>query len=155
MTAKLNRKSVDLLKLLRGEIGSSAGSPDSRPGLKIIKVETTDPNPITFTFEGRKTAVDLDIFEIPVSCYPLRKGDRLLVFPMAVGDRWGVVNKLDDGLVMGSLLGSSSLQPDGMEAPYGAADLIFPEDVIFQAGDRAAIFPTLWGGVIKYVVIKT
>ena len=65
-------KAVDLLATIRGKEKKNQG------GLKVIKVQTTEPNAITFTFEGSNQALDLDIFEIPVGCYPLRRNDRLL-----------------------------------------------------------------------------
>lgn len=116
-------KTVDLLNLMRGPR-------DTAPGLHIIIVNTTDPAPITFLFEGTPLPLDLDLFEVPVSCYPLRKGDRLLAFPLigkGASQRWGVIQKINGGAVMATMTGATSCQVTGIGRAYTAQDLIIPE----------------------------
>lgn len=114
-------RGVDTLKKIRG--------PDNGTlGLRIIKVVTSGTAP-TFVFEGGKQALDLDIFEIPVACYPLKEGDRLLVYPLVdtgAGQRWAAVENLNGGLAMATMQGPDSLIIDGVVGVYGAADLIIP-----------------------------
>lgn len=114
-------KSTALLQLLRG--------PKEAVGLKVIQVKTTDPDPITFVFEGTPLALDLDVFEIPVNMYPLKPGDRLLVFPI-VGEgeaqRWAALEKINGGVVMATMASPTSLTIPGISKTYGASDLIIP-----------------------------
>ena len=144
-------KAVDLLATLRGQGKKNQG------GLKVIKVQTTEPNAITFTFEGSNQALDLDIFEIPVSCYPLRRNDRLLVYPI-VGDensqRWAAIEKINGGPVtMATMQSSSSLRISGIDKTYSSSDLILPQGSLI-AGARVSIAPTWDGGRIKYVILE-
>lgn len=169
------RRAVDLLKLIRKE-----GGGDTSPGLRIVEVATTEPHPITFVFEGDNQAVDLDIFEIPVSLYPLRLGDRLFVFPItetADTQRWGALEKLTGGVTMGTMQSANSLKIDGVDKVYGAGELILPLYIVraiatasdpqggpswhlegdltpLEAGDRVSLAPTYVGGGIKYVVLN-
>ncbi len=132
-------KSVDLLKLMRG--------PGNQTGLKIIKVETTDPDPITFTFEGTAQAIDLVIFEIPVSCYPLRKGDRLLAYPLLdkeASQRWGVLQKINGGITLATMAGATSLNVAGIDKTYGADDLLIPS--YFAVGNSSSIYSDSYTG---------
>lgn len=121
------KNAVDFLKTLRGP------QPET-PGLKIIIVQTTDPNPITFTFDGTPDkAIDIELFEIPVDYYPLRKGDRLLVFPLVgegASQRWGAIAKINGGVTLATMSGPSSLKVPGVDKEYGAVDLIIPP--VFQ-----------------------
>lgn len=122
-------KTVDLLNLIK--------DPQPSPGLRIAKVVTTVPNPITFTFEGEKLALDLDIFEVPIACYPLKVGDRLLVMALAgktLGNRWGVVDKLNSSPpYMATMKSATTLQVDDMEPTFTAAELIIPPYVVVSA----------------------
>lgn len=157
-------KIIDLLNLMRG--------PDKgTPGLHIVKIDTAAPNPVTLHFEGTKLALDLDIFEIPPSCYPLRVGDRLLVYPLigtGVSQRWGAVDKLNGGpIYMGTMESSSSVKIDGMDAaveaaapPYVAVAntassgyLVSGDVRALQAGDRVSVAATYDNGV-KYVILN-
>lgn len=162
-------KTVDLLATIRGQQKKNQG------GLKVIKVQTTEPNAITFTFEGSTQALDLDIFEIPVSCYPLRRNDRLLVYPI-VGDensqRWAAIEKINGGAVtMATMQSSSSLRISGIDKTYTSSDLIIPPYLAvgnstsngylvgsnirpLQNGDRVSIAPVIDGGRIKYVILE-
>lgn len=126
-------KTVDILKIIRGA--------KDQAGLKIVKINTTDPDPITLVFEGTPLPLDLDIFEIPVSCYPLRKGDRLLAFPLVGqenGQRWAIITKLNGGVVMATMTGATSCQVVGIGRPYTAQDLIIPP--YFAVSDEYKVY---------------
>lgn len=127
-------KAVDLLNKIRG--------PQGGQGLRIIKVVTTEPAPVTFVFEGsNKQAIDLDIFEIPVACYPLKKGDRLFVYPLigeGASQRWGAVENLNGGLAMATMQSATSLKIDGVDAVYGADRLIIPPYFAVKQADSTA-----------------
>ncbi|MCO5387789.1 MAG: hypothetical protein NHB14_20700 [Desulfosporosinus sp.] len=140
-------KAVDLLSMLRG--------PKDAPGLRIVVVSSTEPDVITLAFEGTKQALGLGIFEVPVACYPLKTGDRLLAFPLIgeqIGQRWGVIEKLNGGVTMATMQSATSLKVDGMTKVYTASNLVLPT-FILEDGDRVSIAP-IWDGVIKYVVLQ-
>jgi hypothetical protein len=162
-------RSVQLLKTIRGV--------PPQTGLKIVVVDTTDPNPVTFIFEGTKLPLDLGVFEVPVNCYPLRKGDRLLAYPLigeGASQRWGIVEKINSGVVLASMQSGTSLSVSGIDKVYGADDLVIPPyflvgnttgsdgDLVgsngrpLQAGDTVSIAPT-WDAAakkIKYVILE-
>lgn len=149
-------KTLDILRVIRG--------PKDQVGLKIIRVNTADPAPITLVFEGTPLPLDLEVFEIPVSCYPLRKDDRLLAFPLVGnenGQRWAALTKLNGGVIMATMTGATSCQVEGIGREYVSQDLIIPpyfavNDVIrpLQTGDRVSLLPTLEGLAIKYVILQ-
>jgi hypothetical protein len=141
-------KAAKLLKLLRKQ----ATGDDVQDGLKIIQVKTTDPDPLTFVFEGTPLALDQEIFEIPVSCYPLIKGDRLLVYPMVEGgaaNRWGAVAKLNRGTAAGTMKTADTLRINGIDHDYKKDVLLLPKEPP-AAGDDVLVFPVEEGGKIKY-----
>jgi len=118
---KSTDKTLDILKLIRGT--------KDHIGLKIVKVNTTDPDPITLVFEGTPLPLDIDVFEIPVECYPLRKDDRFLVFPLVGqenGQRWAIITKLNGGVTLATMIGPTSCQVEGIGREYTAQDLIIP-----------------------------
>jgi hypothetical protein len=136
-------KTVDLLKLIRG--------PGGQQGLKIVKVDTTDPDPITLVFEGTPLPLDLEIFEIPVDCYPLRKGDRLLAYRLVGtenGQRWAAFSKLSGGVTLATMTGAASCQVEGIGREYTAQDLIVPP--YFLVGDAATRYADNDGGATVY-----
>lgn len=156
-------KSVDLLNLLRGGANGS-------PGLRIVTVNTAAPYATTFMFEGTQLALDIDVFEVAASCYPLLTGDKLLAYPLvnAGGQRWALITKLNDcGVYMGTMQSSTSVLLDwageAVEAkapPYvvvsnAAADGKLTSDDVrpLQAGDRVAV-STYWDGGVKYVILN-
>lgn len=117
-------KSVQLLKKIRGDQPGNVVA-----GLKIVKVTTTEPGPITFVFEGTKLQIGLEIFEVPVGMYPLRKDDRLLAYPLIgneSGQRWAIVEKLTGGTVLATMASATSLTIPGIGKTYTAADLVIP-----------------------------
>lgn len=164
-------RSIDLLKIVRGGQDGT--------GIRIAKVETSEPNAITLSFEGTALALDLEIFEIPVSLYPLKPGDRFFTFPI-IGNgtnRWGLLEKINGGnVVLATMQDGSSLKIDGIEKIYTSDDLIIPPYVSvsdasskhidsdyylqsgdirpLQAGDRVSISATLDNGKIKYIILN-
>lgn len=170
-----SRRAVDLYKLI-----AAAGGGDAAPGLRIVRVATTEPHPVTLVFEGDSQAIDLELFEIPVSLYPLRKDDRMFVFPVtrpADAQRWGALEKLTGGMALGTMQGAASLRLDGVEKVYGADELILPPYIVasdaqgidpeegheyyktgdlrpLEAGDRVSVAPASSGGKIKYVIMN-
>lgn len=160
-------KAVDLLKLLRGN-GKSGGTASYGgsviTGLRIIRAVTTDPNPITFVFEGTELALDLGVFEVPISLYPIRVGDKFFTYPI-VGDntqRWAVVEKINGGAVVGTMQSATTCQVNGIGRAYTSADLIVPAFVPIdsdatrplQAGDSVLLLPVLVGTAIKYAITQ-
>jgi hypothetical protein len=94
--AKVDR-SVDLLVLLRGQKNKGEGI----NGLYVVKVATAEPE-ATLIFEGSDLPLGTDIFEIPVRLLPLEEGSRYFALPIANGQRWGLLDKLDGNGVEGS-----------------------------------------------------
>jgi hypothetical protein len=164
-------KTVPLLQLLAA-LGRGKGT---SPGLYVVTIKTAEPDPVTLVMEGTKLALDLAIFEIPVELYPLRKGDRFLAYPLVAtgtSQRWGILTKVNGGVVMANMQSATSLQPDGMAVTYDASRLVIPPyflvgnttgtdgDLVgsnsrpLAAGDRVSIAPTLDGETIKYVILN-
>jgi hypothetical protein len=165
-------RSVDLLALMRGQ--------QSTIGIRVIRVVTTEPAPYSFVFEGDRIAVDLALFELPVSMYLLRKGDRMLVYPMISTDapqRWAVIEKINGGLTMAIMASANTLNVPGIDKTYGADELIIPPFIVrdnaqghdtrdpheyyktgdltqLEAGDLVSLAPTIVNGAIKYVVLN-
>lgn len=148
MAKKVDR-SVDLLNLFRGANKSA--------GLYVVKADTES----TFTFEGSSTPLDLDLFEIPVSMYPIKVGDRFFVYPLVTQDnaqRWAVIRRINDGLLFGTVKVIDSvfinIQADGVAAPYLPVDLILPKGYVPTNGDRVSLRPTAVNEEIKYVILE-
>lgn len=169
-------KAVDLLGIIKRHVGG-----DTTPGLRIVRVVTTEPNPITFVFEGDSKAVAMSLFEIPISLYPLRRGDRLFVYPITEtgeSQRWGALEKLTGGAAMGTMQSPTSVLLDGIDKVYGPGELIVPPYIIrnnarasdphdgshtfyvdgdltpLEAGDRVSVAPSFVNGGIVYVVFN-
>ena len=141
-------RAADLLTLMR--------SGAKTPGLKVVKVGNTDPNPITLVFEGTTLPLDLDVFEVPVNCYPLRQGDRLLAYPLVGlenGQRWAVITKLNGGVTIATMQSSNSLKIPNISKIYTSVDLLLPSYSL-TAGDRVSIAAVLDGGRIKYAILE-
>ncbi|EIW19907.1 MULTISPECIES: hypothetical protein [Pelosinus] len=162
---------IDLLGIIRGDDKTT-------PGMRVIRVVTTEPAAYSFIFEGDKQAVDMALFEMPVSMYPLKIGDRMLVFPMvdtAASQRWAVVEKINGGVTLGTMTSGNSVQVAGIGRAYSGSELLVPPFIVrnnaqgtdpeegheyyrtgdltpLQAGDLVSLMPTSVGGAIKYVV---
>lgn len=144
-------KAVDLLKLLRGKDGKDGANASG--GLRIVTAVTSDPSPITFVFEGTSLALDIDVFRVPVSVYPICAGDKFLASPMVGNNtqRFGIIAKINNGVVMGTMLTPTTCQVPGIGRPYTAADLIIPKQTP-TVGDKVTLVPTMVGGTIKYAI---
>jgi hypothetical protein len=84
---------IHLLKLLRKSNNENNTATD---GLRIVNVVTTAPHPVTFVFEGTQLALDINMFILANTCYPINSGDRFFALPI-VGDsynRWGLIGKV-------------------------------------------------------------
>lgn len=155
-------KAVDLLKLLRGS-KSTDGASGSGGGLRIVRAVTTDPSPITFVFEGTSLALDIDVFEVPISLYPICSGDKFLASPL-IGkntQRWGIMAKLNKGYAVGTMLTATTCQVSGIGRPYTSADLLLPSYVAdngasrpLKAGDTVVLLPTKEDSKIKYAITE-
>lgn len=146
-------KRADLLKMLRGKREAI--------GLRVISIVTAVPNPVTFIFAGTSIAIDTGVFEIPVDFYPLKKGDSFLAFPLIstiAGQRWGLLQKINGGLVLGTMQSPTTAQLDGVDVIYGVGTLIVPNTAVMSLlnGHRVIVTPT-WdaaAGIVKYVVLQ-
>ncbi|GAA4711185.1 hypothetical protein [Brevibacillus fulvus] len=137
--------SVSLLSVMRGPKPKA-------PGLRVVTVKTTEPSPITFVFEGSDKALDLELFEVPVDFYPLRIGDQLLAFPMVdkgVSQRWGLLQKINGGLVLGTYTGGKIIVPN---FPKPIEGFKTPAHVTLIDGIQVGIVPYLEGTTIKYAI---
>lgn len=153
-------KAVDLLKLLRGQNGkNSAGG--SGGGLRIVRAVTTDPSPVTFVFEGTSLALDIAVFEMPISLYPVCAGDKFLASPLIGNNtqRWGIVSKINNGFAVGKMLSATSCQVEGIGRPYTSTDLLIPPWVAdsgssrkLKAGDTVVLVPVKAGGKVMYAI---
>ncbi|NIK67941.1 hypothetical protein [Paenibacillus sp. BK720] len=158
-------KTLDLLTIFRNLGGNS-----SADGLRVVTIQTADPYEVTLVMAGTNAALDLDIFEVPIDFYPLRVGDQFLAYPIvaASSGRWGLITKLNGGLVMATMKSVTTCQPDGSEATYNVtAPAFFAVSNVssngslqtaaiapLKAGDRVSIGPTWDGKQIKYVVLN-
>lgn len=153
--------SVDTLNKLRGKPPRGIGE------LRIARVVTSDPDPVTFVMEGTETALDASIFTIPCSVYPICKGDTFYVLPIAGSDnqRWGIISKINGTNAVGTMTSASACQVPGIGRPYTASELLLPPYIAdngnlhtggytrpLKAGDRVILFPVVIDGVVKYAV---
>lgn len=146
-------RAVDILKIIRGN-SAKGGSNDVSSGIRIIRAVTTDPNPVTFVFEGTSLALDIDVFEIPITLYPICVGDRFLTSPI-VGQntqRWGVTAKINNGFVTGTMQSATTCKVEGVGRTYTSAELLIPSYV--SVGDKVLLLPTLEGNKIKYAILE-
>lgn len=158
---------TDLLKIVRGKDVPGIGE------LRTVKVATTDPDPVTFVMQGTEQALDADIFTIPLSVYPICKGDTFYVMPIAGSNkqRWGIITKINNTNAVGTMTGATSCQVEGIGRPYTAADLLIPPFIAIdgnlsngnyhshgtftrplQAGDKVILYPVAVGGTVKYAI---
>lgn len=162
------KNTVDLLNRIRGQKDAI--------GLRIVVVDTTEPDTLRLRFEGTQKALHAGVFEIPYNLYPLKKGDHFLAYQMTgtgAAVRFGLVQKLNGCSVnLATMQSATSLKIDGMDKTYAAADLLIPPYVVvgkttgtdgdllpanvraLQAGDRVSVAPVLSDGVIKYAVLN-
>lgn len=142
-------RSVDALKLLRDK-----GNVDSvLEGIHILETTNAEPNPVTFKIVGTELNVDAEMFDIPVSVYPVCKGDRFLAYPL-VGEehqRWAVITKLNGTGRTGTMTGPDSCKVDGVAITYSGNKIIPPKGC--KSGDRVAVIPCGMQNNVKYVLV--
>lgn len=141
--------SVDALKTLRGN-----GNTDSvLEGVHILEATNAEPNPITFKILGTELNVDAEMFTLPVSVYPICKGDKLLAYPL-VGEehqRWAVITKLNGSGRTGTMTGSNSCKVDGVAITYNGSKISPPKGA--KSGDRVAVIPYGTQNNVKYALV--
>lgn len=84
--------SVDALSTLRGD-----GQKDSvLEGLHLLQATSAEPNAVKFKLIGTELNIDAGMFDIPVSVYPICKGDQFLAYPLVGSEhqRWWVYSLL-------------------------------------------------------------
>ena len=124
--------SVDALSTLRGN-----GQKDSvLEGLHLLQATSTEPNPVKFKLIGTELNIDAGMFDIPVSVYPICKGDQFLAYPLVGSEhqRWGIVAKITGSGRTGIMTGSNSCKVDGVAVTYGGGKIMAPKSA--KSGDR-------------------
>lgn len=140
--------SVDALGMLRG--GNNRGS--VLDGVHIIQATSAEPNPVKFKLLGTELNISAGMFDIPVSVYPICKGDKFLAFPL-VGEahqRWAVIAKLNGSGRTGTMTGSNSCKVDGVAVAYSGSKIIPPRAA--SSGDRVAVIPCGTQDNVKYAL---
>lgn len=158
---------TDVLKIMRGKPTPGVGE------LRILKAVTTDPDPITFVMQGTEQALDANLFTIPLSVYPICKGDTFYALPLAGSDsqRWGITAKINNTNAVGVMTGATTCQVPGIGRAYTVNDLLIPPYVAIdgnisngtyhshgeftrplKAGDRVILYPVAIDGAVKYAI---
>lgn len=149
----MDSKALALLRVMRGSQSGPGGQSTDSIGAKLVTVLTD--NPVTMKFEGRDTAVDEDVFIIPVYVYPLMVGDILTAIPFGAGAslKWMILQKMNTGHVTGTFT-MQGWQIDGYSQPLTDALLVKPPNYTNpQLGDYAVFLPTGSPGEIKYILM--
>ena len=91
-------------------------------GLHLLQATSAEPNPVKFKLVGTELNIDADMFDIPVSVYPICKGDQFLAYPLVGSEhqRWGIVTKITGSGRTGTMTGSNSCKVDGVAVTYGS-----------------------------------
>lgn len=158
---------TDVLKQIRGTPTPGVGE------LRIATAVTCDPDPTTFVLNGTEIALDASVFTIPISVYPICKGDTFYVLPVAGSDKqhWGIIGKVNNTNAVGVMTSATACQVQGIGRAYTAADLLIPPYVAIdgnfsngnthnhgaftrplKAGDRVILYPVAVGGAVKYAI---
>lgn len=141
--------SVDALNILRG--GKQHDS--VLDGVHIVQATSAEPNPVKFKLLGTELNISAGMFDIPVSVYPVCKGDNFLVYPL-VGEthqRWAVIAKLNGSGRTGVMTGSNSCKVDGVATTYSGGKIIPPKSA--RSGDRVAVIPFGTPDNVKYALV--
>lgn len=141
--------SVDALSTLRGN-----GQKDSvLEGLHLLQATSAEPNPVKFKLVGTELNIDADMFDIPVSVYPICKGDQFLAYPLVGSEhqRWGIVTKITGSGRTGTMTGSNSCKVDGVAVTYGSGKVMAPKSA--KSGDRVAVIPYGTPENVKYALV--
>lgn len=140
--------SVDALRTIRG-----VGNKDPvLEGIHILQATTAEPNPVTFKVVGTEISLDAGMFDIPVSVYPICKGDRFLAYPL-VGEEhqhWAVLQKINGSGRTGVMTGSNSCRVDGVAVTYSGNTIMAPKGA--KSGDRVMVIPYGDQNNVKYVL---
>lgn len=140
---------VDALSMLRG-----GGQRDPvLDGLHIVQATNAEPNPVTFKILGTELNVDAGIFNIPVSVYPICKGDLFYAYPL-VGEehqRWGIIQKISGTGRTGNMTGANSCKVDGVAITYSGSKIIPPQSA--KAGDKVAVIPFGTPENVQYALV--
>lgn len=158
---------TDVLKMIRGEQAQGIGE------LRTVRVATTDPDPVTFVMQGTEQALDATVFTIPLTVYPICKGDTFYVLPLAGSgsQRWGIVTKINNTNAVGIMTSATTCQVEGIGRPFTADELLIPPYIAvdghfingnyhshdtftrpLKAGDRVILYPIAVKGAIKYAI---
>lgn len=148
----------DLVKKLKEKLGIRAW------GAEIATVITAPPA-VTLKVEGMTEALPLAFFRVPVSCFPLRPGDKLVVVPLrALTDTFYIAtNKLGAGPGFTGTLASvaPTVQVTGSSEVLQAAQLTLLKGVPVTGADLGksyALIPYTGDGAdpagIKYFVVN-
>lgn len=140
--------SVDALGMLRG--GKQHDS--VLDGVHIVQATSAEPNDVKFKLLGTELNISAGMFDIPVSVYPICKGDKFLVYPL-VGEthqRWAVIAKLNGSGRTGVMTGSNSCRVDGVAVVYSGGKIVPPKAA--RSGDRVAVIPFGTPDNVKYAL---
>ena len=140
---------VDTLGVLRGKKERDS----ALEGLHVLQATSVEPNPINFKLIGTELNLDAGMFDIPVSVYPICKGDEFLAYPI-VGEehqRWGIVAKLTGSGKTGTMKDSESCKVDGVAITYSGSQIIPPKSAV--AGDRVAVIPFGTRDNVRYALV--
>ncbi|MEQ2414283.1 hypothetical protein [Blautia acetigignens] len=93
------------------------------------------------------------MFDIPVSVYPICKGDQFLAYPLVGSEhqRWGIVTKITGSGRTGTMTGSNSCKVDGVAVTYGSGKVMAPKSA--KSGDRVAVIPYGTPNNVKYALV--
>ena len=93
------------------------------------------------------------MFDIPVSVYPICKGDKFLAYPLvgAEHQRWGIVAKITGSGRTGTMTGSDSCKVDGVAVTYSGGKVLSPKGA--KSGDRVAVIPYGTPDNVKYALV--
>ncbi len=140
--------SVDALKMIRG--GNNRDS--ELEGIHILQATAAEPNPVKFKILGTELNVDAEMFDIPVSVYPICKGDTFLSYPLVseTHQRWAIVAKLNGSGKTGTMEGSDSCRVDGVAVSYSGSKIVSPKGA--RAGDRVVVTPYGRPDNVKYAL---
>lgn len=102
---------------------------------------------------GTELNIDADMFDIPVSVYPICKGDQFLAYPLVGSEhqRWGIVAKITGSGRTGTMTGSNSCKVDGVAVTYGSGKVMAPKSA--KSGDRVAVIPYGTPNNVKYALV--
>lgn len=140
--------SVDALDMIRGNQKDAV-----LEGLHVIQATAAEPNEVKFKLLGTELNIDADMFDIPVSMYPICKNDQFLAYPLVGQEhqRWGIVAKLTGSGKHGTMTSGNSCKVDGVAVTYSGNKIIVPKSA--KAGDRVAVIPFGTPENVRYALV--